>query len=242
MTMWTRAGSSYVCECRPGYEAVVELSEARAYSTPWGRVERPAEAVLTVVETASGRPVAKRLRVPGATLPADASGAASKVVDARITELERREEDLAERGWHYDSCAGVLEVDARGSRGVAEYPLAYGSVGNVADGMPCITVSRADGGYSADWHPDGPDAPAAAEGQARPSLLDAIGGIAELIVGQGLAGGRDHEDDDLARYEKLYAGDMETYEHTNLDELIRACRASARFGASTKMREGSVLR
>ena len=42
------------------------------------------------------------------------------------------------------------------------------------------------------------------------------------------------EDDDLARYERLYAGDMETYKSTNLDELIRACRASARYGAAEK--------
>ena len=30
------------------------------------------------------------------------------------------------------------------------------------------------------------------------------------------------------------AGDMETYKSTNLDELIRACRASARYGAAEK--------
>lgn len=40
MTAWSRAGSSYVCECRPGYEAVVELSGACAYAAPWGTVER----------------------------------------------------------------------------------------------------------------------------------------------------------------------------------------------------------
>ena len=49
--------------------------------------------------------------------------------------------------------------------------------------------------------------------------------------GMPAAGG---EDDDLARYERLYAGDMETYKSTNLDELIRACRASARYGAAEK--------
>ena len=63
MTAWSRAGSSYVCECRPGYEAVVELSGACAYAAPWGTVERAEGAVLTVVEQATGLAVAKRLRI-----------------------------------------------------------------------------------------------------------------------------------------------------------------------------------
>ncbi|MFR1639891.1 MAG: hypothetical protein ACLSVD_12465 [Eggerthellaceae bacterium] len=65
MTAWSRAGSSYVCECRPGYEAVVELSGACAYAAPWGTVERAEGAVLTVVEQATGLAVAKRLRIAG---------------------------------------------------------------------------------------------------------------------------------------------------------------------------------
>ena len=86
MTAWSRAGSSYVCECRPGYEAVVELSGACAYAAPWGTVERAEGAVLTVVEQATGLAVAKRLRIAGATSPGDVDDVARRVSDARIGE------------------------------------------------------------------------------------------------------------------------------------------------------------
>ncbi|KGI76011.1 hypothetical protein HMPREF9458_03213, partial [Eggerthella lenta 1_1_60AFAA] len=106
MTAWSRAGSSYVCECRPGYEAVVELSGACAYAAPWGTVERAEGAVLTVVEQATGLAVAKRLRIAGATSPGDVDDVARRVSDARIGEEAAKAEDLATRGWHLDGPAG----------------------------------------------------------------------------------------------------------------------------------------
>ncbi|WP_041239364.1 hypothetical protein, partial [Gordonibacter pamelaeae] len=119
MTAWSRAGSSYVCECRPGYEAVVELSGACAYAAPWGTVERAEGAVLTVVEQATGLAVAKRLRIAGATSPGDVDDVARRVSDARIGEEAAKAEDLATRGWHLDGPAGILSVAARGSRAAA---------------------------------------------------------------------------------------------------------------------------
>ena len=212
MTAWSRAGSSYVCECRPGYEAVVELSGACAYAAPWGTVERAEGAVLTVVEQATGLAVAKRLRIAGATSPGDVDDVARRVSDARIGEEAAKAEDLATRGWHLDGPAGILSVAARGSRAAAEHPLSLGRLGGAPGGAPCFAVASAGGdGYAASW----------------------LARLAERLVDQGMpaAGG---EDDDLARYERLYAGDMETYKSTNLDELIRACRASARYGAAEK--------
>ena len=126
MTAWSRAGSSYVCECRPGYEAVVELSGACAYAAPWGTVERAEGAVLTVVEQATGLAVAKRLRIAGATSPGDVDDVARRVSDARIGEEAAKAEDLATRGWHLDGPAGILSVAARGSRAAAEHPLSLG--------------------------------------------------------------------------------------------------------------------
>ena len=129
MTAWSRAGSSYVCECRPGYEAVVELSGACAYAAPWGTVERAEGAVLTVVEQATGLAVAKRLRIAGATSPGDVDDVARRVSDARIGEEAAKAEDLATRGWHLDGPAGILSVAARGSRAAAEHPLSLGRRG-----------------------------------------------------------------------------------------------------------------
>ena len=208
MTAWSRAGSSYVCECRPGYEAVVELSGACAYAAPWGTVERAEGAVLTVVEQATGLAVAKRLRIAGATSPGDVDDVARRVSDARIGEEAAKAEDLATRGWHLDGPAGILSVAARGSRAGGD-------------------------GYAASWLPDGALGSAAVESGPCPTPSEALARLAERLVDQGMpaAGG---EDDDLARYERLYAGDMETYKSTNLDELIRACRASARYGAAEK--------
>ena len=101
-------------------------------------------------------------------------------------------------------------------------------------GAPCFAVASAGGdGYAASWLPDGALGSAAVESGPCPTPSEALARLAERLVDQGMpaAGG---EDDDLARYERLYAGDMETYKSTNLDELIRACRASARYGAAEK--------
>ena len=136
MTAWSRAGSSYVCECRPGYEAVVELSGACAYAAPWGTVERAEGAVLTVVEQATGLAVAKRLRIAGATSPGDVDDVARRVSDARIGEEAAKAEDLATRGWHLDGPAGILSVAARGSRAAAEHPLSLGRLGGAPGGAP----------------------------------------------------------------------------------------------------------
>ena len=234
MTAWSRAGSSYVCECRPGYEAVVELSGACAYAAPWGTVERAEGAVLTVVEQATGLAVAKRLRIAGATSPGDVDDVARRVSDARIGEEAAKAEDLATRGWHLDGPAGILSVAARGSRAAAEHPLSLGRLGGAPGGAPCFAVASAGGaGYAASWLPDGALGSAAGESGPCPTPSEALARLAERLVDQGMpaAGG---EDDDLARYERLYAGDMETYKSTNLDELIRACRASARYGAAEK--------
>ena len=83
------------------------------------------------------------------------------------------------------------------------------------------------------WLHSGALGSAAVESGPCPTPSEALARLAERLVDQGMpaAGG---EDDDLARYERLYAGDMETYKSTNLDELIRACRASARYGAAEK--------
>ena len=185
MTAWARAGSSYVCECRPGYEAAVDLSGGCSYATPWGTMERGAEAALTVVERATGIAVAKRLRVAGATSPGDVEQVARRIADARIREMSAKEEDLAGKGWHLDRCSGTLTVAPRGSRTAVERPVA-------------------------------------------------LGRLATRLVEEGMPASGDAEGDDLARYERLYAGDMDTYKHTNLDELIRACRASARHGAGER--------
>ena len=156
MTAWSRAGSSYVCECRPGYEAVVELSGACAYAAPWGTVERAEGAVLTVVEQATGLAVAKRLRIAGATSPGDVDDVARRVSDARIGEEAAKAEDLATRGWHLDGPAGILSVAARGSRAAAEHPLSLGRLGGAPGGAPCFAVASAGGdGYAASWLPDG---------------------------------------------------------------------------------------
>lgn len=138
MTAWSRAGSSYVCECRPGYEAVVELSGACAYAAPWGTVERAEGAVLTVVEQATGLAVAKRLRIAGATSPGDVDDVARRVSDARIGEEAAKAEDLATRGWHLDGPAGILSVAARGSRAAAEHPLSLGRLGGAPGGRALL--------------------------------------------------------------------------------------------------------
>ena len=123
---------------------------------------------------------------------------------------------------------------ARGSRAAAEHPLSLGRLGGAPGGAPCFAVASAGGdGYAASWLPDGALGSAAVESGPCPTPSEALARLAERLVDQGMpaAGG---EDDDLARYERLYAGDMETYKSTNLDELIRACRASARYGAAEK--------
>ena len=116
----------------------------------------------------------------------------------------------------------------------AEHPLSLGRLGGAPGGAPCFAVASAGGdGYAASWLPDGALGSAAVESGPCPTPSEALARLAERLVDQGMpaAGG---EDDDLARYERLYAGDMETYKSTNLDELIRACRASARYGAAEK--------
>ncbi|MFQ7670693.1 MAG: hypothetical protein ACLRKT_14150 [Eggerthella lenta] len=232
MTAWARAGSSYVCECRPGYEAAVDLSGGCSYATPWGTMERGAEAVLTVVERATGIAVAKRLRVAGATSPGDVEQVARRIADARIREASAKEEDLAGKGWHLDRRSGTLTVAPRGSRAAVERPVALGRLGGAPNGAPCFALAAADGGYSASWMPA--EGEGAVESGAWPTPSEALARLASRLVEEGMPASGDAEGDDLARYERLYAGDVETYKRTNLDELIRACRASARHGAGER--------
>ncbi len=234
MTAWLRAGSSYVRECRPGYEAVVELSGACAYAVPWGTAEQAEGAVLTVMERATGLAVAKRLRLAGATSPGDVDDLAESIADTRIGKEAAKAEELATRGWHLDEAAGILSVAARGSRAATECPLSLARLGDAPEGEPCFAIAPAGGGgYAASWLPDGTLGPSAVESEPCPTPSEALARLAGQLVEQGMLSGGG-EDDDLARYERLYAGDMETYERTNLDDLIRACRASARHGTVEK--------
>ena len=188
--------------------------------------------MLTVVEQATGLAVAKRLRIAGATSPGDVDDVARRVSDARIGEEAAKAEDRATRGWHLDGPAGILSVAARGSR--AAQAAERQRVLRCGARSPRGHREDAGGdGYAASWLPDGALGSAAVESGPCPTPSEALARLAERLVDQGMpaAGG---EDDDLARYERLYAGDMETYKSTNLDELIRACRASARYGAAEK--------
>ena len=231
MTAWSRAGSSYVRECRPGYEAVVELSGACAYAAPLGHGraggrgrahrrgagDRPRRS--QAAEDSRGDVTWRRRRrrqegVRCAHRRGGGQGRGSR--DQGMAPRRARRHPLGGR-------AGIARRSS-GAPAVARLP------GRRAGGAPCFAVASAGGdGYAAPWPPDGALGSAAVESGPCPTPSEALARLAERLVDQGMpaAGG---EDDDLARYERLYAGDMETYKSTNLDELIRACRASARYG------------
>lgn len=230
MTPWTETGPGrYECECYPGYDAYAEIEECAGYAAPWGPCSRGRRAVVTVVERATGAVAAKRAVLPGGTLD-DALAAAEAAADARASRT------VAD-GCIVDADRGTLRV-ARGGEIVAE--CAYADLTAAAGGSRpgrCLTVEAVLEGDPPS--PVGFAARAYGAGMPGPATFDAgpFGDPAEASAALREWAERhlaDWPEDDgayLERYGRLMEGDPLEFARTGIDELVRACRASAQAQA-----------